>query len=53
MPVATVQMNSQALERPTTYTVMLPDPARVGPGPYAVLAQLHGYWDSHVAWLYK
>ncbi len=53
MNVATIQLRSQALERTVTFTVLLPNPAIVGPGPYDVLVQLHGYHDDHTAWLYK
>ncbi len=53
MPVATIQMRSKALESNTTYHMLLPNPDKVGPGPYAVLLQLHGYSDDHNAWLHK
>jgi putative tributyrin esterase len=53
MPVATIQMYSKALGFHTTYNVLLPNPDKVGPGPYDVLLQLHGYSDDHNAWLYK
>jgi putative tributyrin esterase len=53
MPVGTIQMYSAALERPVTFTILLPDPLRVGKGPYHVLLQLHGKFDDHHAWLVK
>jgi S-formylglutathione hydrolase FrmB len=51
--VATIQMNSSALERTVTYTVLLPDPTEAGEGPYDVLLQLHGKYDNHTSWLHK
>lgn len=48
-----MQMFSPALESIVPYTILLPDPSVAGPGPYPVLLQLHGYYDSHTAWLYK
>ena len=53
MNVATIQFRSKGLERTVTCTVLLPNPDLVGPGPYDVLVQLHGYHDDHTAWLYK
>jgi S-formylglutathione hydrolase FrmB len=37
----------------TTYSIILPDPEKAGPGPYPVLLQLHGMHDDHTAWLEK
>jgi putative tributyrin esterase len=51
MIIGTIQMNSRALERSVTYTILLPDPAEVGDGPYPVLVQLHGRNGSHTRWL--
>lgn len=51
--VGTIQMMSRALGYAVTYSILLPEPEIVGPGPYPVLAQLHGRSDSHTAWLYK
>jgi putative tributyrin esterase len=51
--IATVQYMSQALWREVTYTALLPDETRAGPGPYAVLCQLHGGNQNHTAWLYN
>jgi len=51
--VGKMQMYSHALESMVTYTILLPDPEVVGPGPYPVLLQLHGYYDDQTAWLYK
>jgi putative tributyrin esterase len=51
--VGTIQMFSRALGFPVTYSVLLPVPDEVGPGPYHVLVQLHGKFDSHTAWLHK
>jgi len=51
--LATIQMYSHALESSATYAALLPDPELVGPGPYPVLVQLHGYYDNYTAWLYK
>ncbi|HEX6835511.1 MAG TPA: alpha/beta hydrolase-fold protein [Polyangia bacterium] len=48
--VATVEFQSAALGRDTTYTALLPDG---GEPPFAVLYQLHGASDDHRAWLYK
>lgn len=53
MNVATIHFKSAALERSVPYSAFLPDPARVGPGPYPVLLQLHGYSDDHRAWSLK
>ena len=43
---------SRGLQRPTPYTIILPEPD-LGPGPYPVLLQLHGRIDDHRAWLEK
>lgn len=51
MNVGTMQFFSQSLGRHVTYTVILPDPATAGPGPYPVLYQLHGRSDDHTAWV--
>jgi putative tributyrin esterase len=51
--IGTMQMFSHALETMVTYTVIVPAPELVGPGPYPVLLQLHGYFDDHTAWLVK
>lgn len=48
--VATVELQSAALGRATTYTAFVPDG---GEPPFAVLYQLHGASDDHRAWLYK
>ncbi len=48
--VATVEFESAALGRVTTYTALVPDG---GAPPFAVLYQLHGASDDHRAWLYK
>lgn len=53
MTVATIQFKSNALQRDATYIALIPDPAIVGPGPYPVLVQLHGYSDDQTAWLNK
>src|SRR5690349_25123545 len=53
MAICEMQLNSLALERPVPYTLILPDSRLAGPGPYAVLVQLHGYWDDQHAWIYK
>jgi putative tributyrin esterase len=53
MTIARVQFHSKTLDRVADYIAILPDPALVGPGPYPVLVQLHGYLDDHTAWLYK
>jgi S-formylglutathione hydrolase FrmB len=52
MTIATVQFMSQALWRQVTYTALLPDKTRVGPGPYPVVYQLHGGNQNHTAWLH-
>lgn len=51
--VGTMQMFSRALDLIVPYTIMLPAPEIVGPGPYPVLLQLHCYFDNHTAWLHK
>ncbi len=53
MPTGTIRINSPALSGATTYSILLPDPAQAGPGPYPVLLQLHGAHDDHTAWLEK
>src|SRR5947209_5525594 len=53
MATGTIRMDSPALRGATTYSVILPDPEKVGPGPYPVLLQLHGMHDDHMAWLEK
>jgi putative tributyrin esterase len=52
MTVATVQFMSDALWREVTYTVLLPNAALVGAGPYPVLYQLHGGNQNHTSWLH-
>ncbi len=47
-----MQFHSRALGRHVTYTAILPDPVRHGPGPYPVLYQLHGASDDHTAWVH-
>jgi putative tributyrin esterase len=49
--LATVRFPSRALGRHVAYSVLLPDPARHGRGPFPVLYQLHGAGDDHTAWL--
>lgn len=53
MGIATLQFESAALNHDALCTVVLPRIDRVGPGPYNVLVQLHGYYDAHTSWLYK
>ncbi|MEI6042811.1 MAG: alpha/beta hydrolase-fold protein [Chloroflexota bacterium] len=53
MNIGTIQMKSQALDGVVPYTILLPDPAEVGEGPYPVLVQLHGRNGNHTRWLYK
>jgi S-formylglutathione hydrolase FrmB len=53
MTIGTLHFDSPALAGPTTYSVILPDPEKAGPGPYPVLLQLHGRYDDHRAWLEK
>jgi S-formylglutathione hydrolase FrmB len=53
MIIGTIQMKSRALDRTVTYTILLPDPAEVGEGPYPVLVQLHGRNGNHTRWLYN
>ncbi len=53
MATATVRLDSRALRGATTYSLILPDPLKAGPGPYHVLLQLHGMHDDHSAWLEK
>jgi putative tributyrin esterase len=51
--VGTIEIFSNALGFPVPYNVILPDVGDVGPGPYPVLVQLHGRFDSHNSWLHK
>jgi putative tributyrin esterase len=51
--VGTMQMFSRALAFPVTFTILLPEPDVVGPGPYHALVQLHGRFDGHTSWLSK
>ena len=51
--LGTMHMSSLALRREVTYHILIPDPQDVGPGPYPVLLQLHGFSDDGTAWLYK
>ena len=53
MTSGTIRLDSPALGRAATYSLLLPDPQRVGPGPYPVLLQLHGRGDDHTAWVHK
>ncbi len=53
MATGTIRLHSPALERMTTFSILLPDPKKTGPGPYPVLLQLHGRHDDHTAWLEK
>ena len=53
MATGTIHLNSSALEGMTTYSIILPDPAKAERGPYPVLLQLHGAHDDHTAWLEK
>ncbi len=53
MTISTVRMMSRALQRPSTYTIIVPEAEQAGPGPYHVLLQLHGYGDDHSAWVHK
>ena len=48
--VVTVEFQSRALDRVSTYTAFVPD---AGEPPFALLYQLHGMSDDHRAWLYK
>ena len=52
MDIATIEFMSDALWRQVTYTVLLPNPKVVGPGPYTVLYQLHGGNQNHGSWLH-
>jgi putative tributyrin esterase len=53
MATGVINLDSPALSGMTTYTIILPDPAVAGPGPYPVLLQLHGMHDDHRAWIEK
>ncbi len=53
MTIAHIAFRSMALERNAEYVAFIPDPKVVGPGPYPVLVQLHGYLDDQHAWLNK
>ena len=50
MTIATVQFMSTALDRMTTYNIIIPEG---GAGPYPVVLQLHGHGDDHTSWLQK
>jgi len=41
---------SAALHRHVTFTFQLPQPEKVGPGPYPALLLLHGASEDHSAW---
>lgn len=51
MNTAVVTMRSKALGRHVSYSAIIPDANDAGPGPYAVLYQLHGASDDHSAWV--
>jgi putative tributyrin esterase len=51
MNTAVITMRSQALGRHVSYSAIIPDSREAGPGPYAVLYQLHGASDDHSAWI--
>ena len=53
MATGIINLDSPALRGATTYSIILPDAAVAGPGPYPVLLQLHGMHDDHNAWLQK
>jgi S-formylglutathione hydrolase FrmB len=53
MAIGTIKLESAALQTTTTYSLILPDPKKAGPGPYPVLLQLHGMYDDHSSWLDK
>jgi S-formylglutathione hydrolase FrmB len=53
MTIANIQLQSRALGHSIDYTAILPEPDRVGSGPYSVLLQLHGMYDNHSAWVQK
>lgn len=53
MAIGTIRMDSAALSGAATYSIILPDPVKAGPGPYPVLLQLHGMHDDHGAWIDK
>jgi putative tributyrin esterase len=51
--VATIEMFSTSLGFPVNYVAILPEVKEAGPGPYPVLIQLHGKFDSYTSWLHK
>ncbi|MGA7732097.1 MAG: alpha/beta hydrolase-fold protein [Chloroflexia bacterium] len=53
MTTGTIRIESRALKGPTTYSIIVPDEDKAGPGPYPVLLQLHGRYDDYRAWLDK
>jgi putative tributyrin esterase len=50
MTIATVQFMSTALDRMTTYNIIIPEG---GAGPYPVVLQLHGHGDDYASWLQR
>ena len=51
MSYGTFHFLSAALQRHQTLSFIVPDPARVGPGPYACFYLIHGASDDHTAWM--
>ncbi len=51
MTTGTMHFFSKALGRYARYSLVLPNPDQVGPGPYPVLYQLHGAEGDDLAWL--
>jgi len=50
MSIATVQFDSEILERNVMYNALLPDS---GEGPFPVVLLLHGYGDNYNGWLQR
>ncbi len=51
MSVGTLNFRSAVLNRPMSFSYLLPDSWVAGPGPYPVFYLLHGYCDDHQTWL--
>jgi putative tributyrin esterase len=51
MSYGTFHFLSRALQRHQAFNVILPDPQRAGPGPYACFYLIHGASDDFTAWM--
>ena len=53
MAVGQMEISSEVLGRRVLFSVCLPDPAKVGSGPYPGVLQLHGRGDNHTSWVVR